>query len=289
MPVTRGGVESERVYIPCPQPVPCLHTSLFPPPHSVASPSVGLHLVVAFCVTAARVPQAAGSMGRTKTPATRSVTPEPTPTRAGKSVASMKGFCGQTRDGPRMNGLAPGIRASLALSAARDAVRLGNAAARARSAAAGATGSAGGAAASCRGSKAFVQADAARAAEQQPAVQRSHDATHAPPANSAAGVKREHRYRPGTVALREIRKFQRSTELLIPKKPFQRLVKEVAQNYKTDLRFQSTALVVLQEAAEDYIVGVMEDSVLCAVHGGRQTLMAKDMALARRIRDPERV
>jgi len=102
-------------------------------------------------------------------------------------------------------------------------------------------------------------------------------------------VKRAHRYRPGTVALREIRKFQRSTELLIPTKPFQRLVKEVAQNYQTDLKFQSTALVALQQAAEDYIVGVMEDSVLCAVHGGRQTLMAKDMALARRIRGPERV
>jgi len=84
-------VEGERVYIPCPQPVPCLHTSLFPPPHSVALPSMRLHLVVAFCVTAARVPHAAGFMGRTKTSATRSVTPEPTPTRAGKSVAGLKG------------------------------------------------------------------------------------------------------------------------------------------------------------------------------------------------------
>jgi len=282
-------VEGERVYIPCPQPVPCLHTSLFPLPHSVASPSVGLHLVVAFCVTAARVPQAVGSIGHTKNPATRNVTPEPTPTRAGKSVSGLKGRGGQTRDGPRMNGLAPGIRASLALSAARNAVRLGNAAARARSGAAGATGSAGGAAACRRGSKAFVQADAARAAERQQAVQRSQDDAHAPPANPAAGVKRAHRFRPGTVALREIRKFQRSTELLIPNKPFQRLVKEVAQNYNTDLRLQSTALFVLQEAAEDNIVGVMEDSVLCAVHGGRLTLMAKDMALARRINGPERV
>jgi len=289
MSVTKGGVKGEIEYIPCPQPVSCLHTSLSPPSHSVASPSVGLHLCVAFCVTAARVPQAAGSMGRTKTPAMRSVTPEPTPTRAGKSVAGLKGLGGQTRDGPRKSGLAPDIRASLALSAARNAVRFGNAAARAWSAAGGATSSAGGAAASCRGSKAFVQADAARAAEQQQAVQQSHDATHAPPANPAAGVRRAHRYLPGTVALPEIRKFQRFTKLLILKRPFQRLVKEVAQNYKTDLRFQSTALVVLQEAAEDFIVGVMEDSVLCAVHGGRQTLMAKDMALARRNRGPERV
>jgi len=134
-----------------------------------------------------------------------------------------------------------------------------------------------------------VHADAARAAEHQKAVQRSHDATHGQPAHPAGGVKRAHRYRPGTVALREIRKFQKSTELLIPKKRFQRLVKEVVQNYKTDLRFQSTALVVLQEASEDYLVDVMEDSVSCAVHGGRQTLMATDMALARRIRGPERV
>ena len=120
-------------------------------------------------------------------------------------------------------------------------------------------------------------------------MQRSHDATHGQSANPAGCVKRAHRYRPGTVALREIWKVQKSTELLIPKRPLQRLVKEVDQNYKTDLRFQSTALVVLQEAAEDYIVGVMEDSVLCAVHGERQTLMAKDMALARRIRGLERV
>jgi len=237
-------------------------------------------------------------MGRTKTPATRSVTPEPTPARAGRSVAGLKGLGGQKRDGPRMNGLAPGIRASLVLSAARNAVRLGNADARARSTAAGATSSGAVAGGSSSGAvaganpgvtKAFVHADAARAAEHEKAVQRSHDATHGHAANLVGGVKRAHHYRPGTVALREIRKFQKTTELLIPKRPFQRLVKEVAQNYKTDLRVQSTALVVLQEAAEDYIVGVMEDSVLCAVHGGRQTLMAKDMALARRIRGPERV
>jgi len=53
------------------------------------------------------------------------------------------------------------------------------------------------------------------------------------------GVKKPHRFRPGTVALREIRKFQKSTELLIRKLPFQRLVREIAQEYKSDLRFQS--------------------------------------------------
>jgi histone H3 len=63
----------------------------------------------------------------------------------------------------------------------------------------------------------------------------------------AGGVKKPHRYRPGTVALREIRKYQKSTELLIRKLPFQRLVREIAQDFKTDLRFQSTAIMALQE------------------------------------------
>ena len=64
------------------------------------------------------------------------------------------------------------------------------------------------------------------------------------------GVKRPHRFRPGTVALREIRKYQKSTELLIRKLPFQRLVREIAQDFKTDLRFQSSAVLALQEASE---------------------------------------
>lgn len=97
-------------------------------------------------------------------------------------------------------------------------------------------------------------------------------------------LRRPHRYRPGTVALREIRKYQKSTELLIRKLPFQRLVREIAQDYKCDLRFQSTALLALQEAAEAYMVGLMEDTQLCAVHAKRVTIMPKDMQLARRIR-----
>jgi histone H3 len=64
------------------------------------------------------------------------------------------------------------------------------------------------------------------------------------------GVKKPHRYRPGTVALREIRKYQRGTETLIPRLSFQRLVREVAQDYKTDIKFQSSALLALQESAE---------------------------------------
>jgi len=75
--------------------------------------------------------------------------------------------------------------------------------------------------------------------------------------------------RPGTVALREIRRYQKSTELLIRKLPFQRLVREIAQDFKTDLRFQSAAIGALQEASEAYLVGLFEDTNLCAIHAKR--------------------
>uniref|UniRef100_H8ZWR9 Histone H3 n=1 Tax=Collodictyon triciliatum TaxID=190325 RepID=H8ZWR9_9EUKA len=104
------------------------------------------------------------------------------------------------------------------------------------------------------------------------------------PTTSAAGVKKPHRYRPGTVALREIRKYQKSTDLLIRKLPFQRLVREIAQDYKTDLRFQTMAVAALQEAAEAYLVGLFEDTNLCCIHAKRVTIMPRDMQLARRIR-----
>ncbi|KAK9465188.1 histone-fold-containing protein [Lipomyces arxii] len=97
------------------------------------------------------------------------------------------------------------------------------------------------------------------------------------------------RYRPGTVALREIRKYQRSTELLIPKLPFARVVREVASDYMwgddgTSVRFQSLALLALQEATEAFLVHLLEDANLCAIHAKRVTLMQKDIQLARRIR-----
>ena len=90
--------------------------------------------------------------------------------------------------------------------------------------------------------------------------------------------------RPGTKALRQIRKYQKTTELLLRKLPFQRLVREIAQEFKSDLRFQSTAVLVLQEAAEAYLVSLFEDTNLCAIHAKRVTIMPKDMQLARRIR-----
>ncbi|OSX77599.1 hypothetical protein BU14_0142s0010 [Porphyra umbilicalis] len=101
-------------------------------------------------------------------------------------------------------------------------------------------------------------------------------------AGSKPAVKRH--YRPGTVALRDIRKFQRSRELLLSKLPFQRLVREVAQEYTNAPRFQASAVLALQEAAEAYLVGLFQDAQLCAVHAKRVTVMSKDIQLARRIR-----
>jgi histone H3 len=136
-------------------------------------------------------------------------------------------------------------------------------------------------------------------------------------APATGGVKKPHRYRPGTVALREIRRYQKSTDLLIRKRklsiflkcstvprlcftygiipkqlhclllrvvPFQRLVREIAQDFKGDLRFQGSAVLALQESAEAYLVGLFEDTNLCAIHAKRVTIMPKDIQLARRIR-----
>ncbi|XP_055136090.1 histone H3.3C [Symphalangus syndactylus] len=101
---------------------------------------------------------------------------------------------------------------------------------------------------------------------------------------STAGVKKPHRYRPGTVALREVRRYQKSTELLIRRLPFQRLVREIAQELNAGLRFQSAAVGALQEAGEAYLVGLFEDTNLCAIHARRVTIMPRDIQLARRIR-----
>ena len=88
------------------------------------------------------------------------------------------------------------------------------------------------------------------------------------------------------MALREIRCYQKSTELLIRKLPFQRLVREIAQDFKTELCFQSSAIIALQEASEPYLVGLFEDTNLCAIHTKRVTIcVPKDIQLARRIRD----
>ena len=96
--------------------------------------------------------------------------------------------------------------------------------------------------------------------------------------------RKERRNKPGTVALREIRKYQKSTDLLIRKLPFQRLVREIAGEFKHDLRFQSSAVIALQEASEAYLVGLFEDTNLACIHAKRVTIMPRDVQLARRIR-----
>ncbi|KAJ3856381.1 histone H3 [Lentinula lateritia] len=105
--------------------------------------------------------------------------------------------------------------------------------------------------------------------------------------------KKGRRFRPGTVALREIRKYQKSTDLLLRKLPFSRLVREIAQDMTTstngemyELRWQSSALLALQEATEAFLVHLFEDANLCALHAKRVTIMQRDIQLARRIRGP---
>lgn len=103
--------------------------------------------------------------------------------------------------------------------------------------------------------------------------------------STSGGIKKPHRFRPGTVALREIRKYQKNTDLLMRKLPFSRLVREIAQDFKTDLRFQAAAILALQEASEAYIISVLEDSYLGTLHTKRVTLQPKDVELAMRIRN----
>jgi histone H3 len=103
-------------------------------------------------------------------------------------------------------------------------------------------------------------------------------------APAAGGVKKPYRYRPGTVALREIRRYQKSSDLLIRKLPFSRLVREIAQDFKGDLRFQSASVLALQEACEAYLTHLFEDTNSSAIHAKRVTIMPKDIQLARRIR-----
>ncbi|KAG0633345.1 histone-fold-containing protein [Tuber brumale] len=147
------------------------------------------------------------------------------------------------------------------------------------------------------------------------AVARKSTGGKAPPKKSTKTVKRPsgvgaragdpvpakpttaRRWKPGTRALREIRQYQKSTDLLIRKLPFARLVREIALDYTNaahlnglggsgvdDLRWQSTAILALQEAAEAYLVHLFEDSNLLAIHAKRVTIMQKDIQLARRIR-----
>jgi histone H3/H4 len=104
---------------------------------------------------------------------------------------------------------------------------------------------------------------------------------------AAETPRKPHRFRPGTRALIEIRHYQRSTDLLLRKLPFARLVREITYDHVRTgevYRWQVQALLALQEAAEAYLVHLFEDANLCAIHARRVTLMPKDIHLARRIR-----
>jgi histone H3 len=115
------------------------------------------------------------------------------------------------------------------------------------------------------------------------ATKAARKATQSAPA-ICRGIRRRHRYRPGTRSLMEIRKYQKAYNNLLPRLPFQRLVREVAQDYKSSIRFQANALLALQEGAEAFLVGLFQDTNLCAIHAKRVTISPKDMQLARRIR-----
>ena len=107
------------------------------------------------------------------------------------------------------------------------------------------------------------------------------------------GIKKPHHYRPGPVALHEICQYQKTTECLIKKSPFQKLIWNISQEYwicpqglgtpSMQVRFQSAAITALQEAAENFIVGLFEDVNLLAVHAKRVTVMPRDIKLALRI------
>ena len=95
---------------------------------------------------------------------------------------------------------------------------------------------------------------------------------------------KKQKFRPRTVALWEIRKYQKSTDLLIRKLPFQRLVREIIFKHKQDYWLAPAAAAAFQEAAEAYLIGLFEDTNLCAIHAKRVMIMPKDIQLARRIR-----
>ncbi|VDO79085.1 unnamed protein product [Soboliphyme baturini] len=102
--------------------------------------------------------------------------------------------------------------------------------------------------------------------------------------DSKSGEVKKRRHRPGVVALKEIRRYQRTVENLIPRLPFTRLVREIALKFKPDMRMKVGAFEALQQAAEMYLVGLFEDTNLCAIHAKRVTIMPKDIKLALRIR-----
>ncbi|KAM3721243.1 histone H3.1 [Dirofilaria immitis] len=114
-----------------------------------------------------------------------------------------------------------------------------------------------------------------------------HKVQNSEPIVENISVIKKRRYKPGMRALQEIRRLQRTVNLLMPRAPFQRLVREIAMNVlekNNDLRFQSLAISALQEAAEVYLTCLFEDSNLAAIHAKRITIFPKDIQFVRRLR-----
>ena len=99
------------------------------------------------------------------------------------------------------------------------------------------------------------------------------------------GVKKPHRYRPGTVALREIRRYQKSPDLLFRKLSFSRYCRKIGQDMKSDAYYSSQVFLALQEATESYLIRTLEDANLSAIHANRVTIKLKDVQLAQRLRE----
>lgn len=102
--------------------------------------------------------------------------------------------------------------------------------------------------------------------------------------SGSSGMKKSFRWRPGTVALRQVKAAQKGTSLLVQKAPFARLVREVAETHKAGLRFQSSAIAAIQESTEAFVISLLSDSNLTALHAGRVTAMPRDLQLVRRLR-----
>ncbi|XP_037068766.1 histone H3.3-like [Pollicipes pollicipes] len=107
---------------------------------------------------------------------------------------------------------------------------------------------------------------------------------HRKSVSATGGAKKPWCQSPSKAALREILRYQKGTELLIRKLPFQRLVRGIAQDFKTDLRCQNSAVMILQEASKTYLIGMPEDTNLCVIHAKRVAIMPKDIQFARLIR-----
>ena len=122
-----------------------------------------------------------------------------------------------------------------------------------------------------------------RAARRISSAEEEDDTPPAPPAPPAP-APRPHRYRPGAVALREIRRYQKSTDRLIPYVRFKAIVKRMSRKLSKVKKWQKTAVEALQEASEQYIIKILEDTNWCAVHAGRQTIQRRDLELVMRIR-----